>query len=76
MARPIKQEARAAVRVGTCGFRTNKQAYAELLKCVEIQHTFYQQPQVKTLEQWRGEMPDDFEFTLKAWQLRTKKEGQ
>jgi uncharacterized protein YecE (DUF72 family) len=26
---------------------------------------------VKTLERWREEMPADFEFTLKAWQLIT-----
>ena len=57
--------------MGTCGFRYPKYEYAELLKCVEIQHTFYQPPQVKTLEKWRSEMPEDFEFTLKAWQLIT-----
>jgi uncharacterized protein YecE (DUF72 family) len=49
----------------------NKYEYAEMLKCVEIQHTFYQPPQIKTLEKWRAEMSDDFEFTLKAWQLIT-----
>jgi uncharacterized protein YecE (DUF72 family) len=49
----------------------NKYEYAEVLKCVEVQHTFYQPPQVKTLEKWRSEMPADFEFTLKAWQLIT-----
>jgi len=59
------------VQIGTCGFRINKYEYAELLKCVEVQHTFYQAPQVKTLEKWRAEMADDFEFTLKAWQLIT-----
>lgn len=59
------------IRIGTCGFRSTKEAYAERLATVEIQHTFYQPPQVKTLERWRAEMPDDFEFTLKAWQLIT-----
>jgi len=49
----------------------NKHEYSDLLKCVEVQHTFYQPPQIKTLEKWRGEMPEDFEFTLKAWQLIT-----
>ena len=49
----------------------NKFEYAEMLKCVEIQHTFYQPPQIKTLEKWRAEMPEAFEFTLKAWQLIT-----
>ena len=59
------------VKIGTCGFRYNKNEYAESLDTVEIQHTFYQPPQVKTLEAWRAEMPPDFEFTLKAWQLIT-----
>lgn len=59
------------VNIGTCGFRMNKHEYADILKCVEIQHTFYQPPQIKTLEKWKAEMPADFEFTLKAWQLIT-----
>jgi uncharacterized protein YecE (DUF72 family) len=59
------------VRIGTCGFRKNKEIYAESLKTVEVQHTFYQPPQVKTLEAWRAAMPKDFEFTLKAWMLIT-----
>src|SRR6188472_4295205 len=58
-------------QVGTCGFRVTKYAYVDLLKCVEIQNTFYQPPMIKTLERWRQEVPDDFEFTLKAWQLIT-----
>src|SRR6478752_10066240 len=62
---------RMNVQIGTCGFRTNKYEYAEMLKCVEIQHTFYQPPQIKTLEKWRSEMSDNFEFTLMAWQLIT-----
>jgi uncharacterized protein YecE (DUF72 family) len=59
------------MRIGTSGFRTNKTAYAELLSCVEIQHTFYQPPQIKTLEKWRAEVPESFEFAVKAWQLIT-----
>ena len=59
------------IKIGTCGFRTNKTEYAEMLAAVEVQHTFYQPPQIKTLEKWRAEVPDDFEFTLKAWQLIT-----
>ena len=57
------------VEIGTCGFRYTKEEYVKLLSCVEIQHTFYQPPQIKTLERWREE--DDFEFTLKEWQLIT-----
>jgi Uncharacterized conserved protein len=59
------------LRIGTCGFRTNKSEYFDLLSTVEIQHTFYQPPQIKTLEAWRQAAPDRFEFTLKAWQLIT-----
>ena len=60
-----------AMKVGTCGFGVAKEAYAQAFSCVEIQHTFYQPPQIKTLERWRREMPANFEFTLKAWQLIT-----
>src|SRR5215213_8549238 len=59
------------IKIGTCGFRANKAEYAEMLKAVEVQHTFYQPPQIKTLEKWRAEVAPDFEFTLKAWQLIT-----
>lgn len=57
--------------IGTCGFRIPRVEYTQLLSCVEIQHTFYQPPQLVTLERWRQETPPEFEFTLKAWQLIT-----
>jgi uncharacterized protein YecE (DUF72 family) len=64
------------IQIGTCGFgRTKKPSYVEQLNCVEIQHTFYNPPQVKTLEKWRCEMPENFEFTLKAWQFITHEAG-
>lgn len=59
------------LQIGTCGFRSTKEEYARVLSCVEVQHTFYQPPMVKTLERWRVGMPDGFEFALKAWQLIT-----
>ena len=62
---------KSKIKIGTCGFRTNKVEYSQILSCVEIQQTFYQPPQIKTLERWRSEMPEEFEFTLKAWQLIT-----
>jgi len=58
-------------KIGTCGFGLAKGDYARSFSCVEIQQTFYQPPQLKTLARWRNEMPADFEFTLKAWQLIT-----
>lgn len=63
---------KSSVRIGTCGFgRAKRDEYVHLLPVVEIQHTFYQPPQIKTLEKWRAEAPSDFEFTIKAWQLIT-----
>jgi uncharacterized protein YecE (DUF72 family) len=59
------------INIGTCGFRGNKIEYSRLLSAVEIQQTFYQPPQIKTLARWRAEMPAGFEFSLKAWQLIT-----
>jgi uncharacterized protein YecE (DUF72 family) len=62
---------KSKINIGTCGFRGNKIEYSRLLSSVEIQQTFYQPPQIKTLERWRAEMPAGFEFALKAWQLIT-----
>lgn len=60
------------VKVGTCGFgRVKRPDYVKLFPVVEIQHTFYHPPEIKTLEKWRRELPDDFECTLKAWQMIT-----
>ena len=60
-----------SVNIGTSGFRISKVEYAQLLSCVEIQQTFYQPPQIATLERWRQDTPAKFEFALKAWQLIT-----
>jgi len=61
-----------STRIGTCGFgRTKRPDYFKLLNAVEIQHTFYEPPPIETLEKWRADAPDDFEFTLKAWQMIT-----
>ncbi len=60
------------VKVGTCGFgRAKRPEYVDLLPVVEIQHTFYDPPQIETLEKWRADVPVEFEFTLKAWQFIT-----
>ena len=72
--KPVSPDCRGMVgskKVGTCGFGLAKENYAKAFSCVEVQHTFYQPPQTGTLERWRREMPADFEFTLKAWQLIT-----
>lgn len=59
------------IKVGCCGFRSSRDSYFPLFPAVEIQHTFYQPPQIATLERWREESPGGFEFTIKAWQLIT-----
>lgn len=62
---------KAPIKIGCCGFRSSRESYYGLLSAVEVQHTFYQPPQLATLARWRKEAPADFEFTLKAWQLIT-----
>lgn len=59
------------IKIGTCGFRSTKEEYAKTFSTVEVQHTFYQPPQISTLERWRTLVPNDFEFAIKAWQLIT-----
>jgi len=56
------------IKVGCCGFAKGKKKYAEEFKLVEIQQTFYEPPLIATAQKWRQEVPEDFEFTLKAWQ--------
>lgn len=59
------------INIGCCGFRSSRESYYELLRAVEVQHTFYQPPLITTLAKWRAEAPPDFVFTIKAWQLIT-----
>jgi uncharacterized protein YecE (DUF72 family) len=59
------------VKTGCCGFRMAQREYVQTFPVVEVQQTFYQPPQICTLEKWRADAPPDFEFTLKAWQLIT-----
>lgn len=59
------------VLVGCCGFPQPLTPYAQTFSVVEVQQTFYQPPRLKTLEKWRAQVPAEFEFTLKAWQLIT-----
>jgi uncharacterized protein YecE (DUF72 family) len=61
----------AKIKIGTCGFGSTKEEYAKKFSVVEVQHTFYQPPQISTLERWRSVVPPDFEFAIKAWQLIT-----
>jgi len=62
---------KSIVHIGCSGFRSSRESYYEKLDSVEVQHTFYQPPQVTTLKRWREEAPRGFEFAVKAWQLIT-----
>lgn len=59
------------VRVGLCGFTIGAAEYARRYRVVEVQQTFYDPPRETFIARWRAQMPDAFEFTLKAWQLIT-----
>jgi len=56
------------VLIGCCGFPTSKERYFKTFKLVEVQQTFYKLLDVSLLEKWRREAPEDFEFTVKAFQ--------
>jgi uncharacterized protein YecE (DUF72 family) len=62
---------RGDLRVGCCGFPVSLQRYAGEFRVTEVQQTFYQPPRPRTLARWRALVDDEFEFTLKAWQLIT-----
>ena len=59
------------IKVGCCGFPKARKKYFEQFKLVEIQQTFYKPPPTETARRWRDEAPQDFEFSLKAWQVIT-----
>ena len=49
--------------------------YSRYFNTVEINSTFYRPCTPKTAEGWARRTPDDFEFTIKAWQQFTHKKG-
>ncbi len=59
------------IKVGCCGFPVSMKKYFENLKLVEVQKTFYDPPSLKTVKKWRENAPNDFEFSIKAWQVIT-----
>jgi uncharacterized protein YecE (DUF72 family) len=59
------------ILIGCCGFPLGRAGYFRRFNLVEVQQTFYQPPRVDTLRRWRAEAPEEFTFTLKAWQLIT-----
>jgi len=65
------KRARGALKVGLCGFTMSISEYFETFRVLEVQQTFYEPPQDRTLAKWRAQAGPSFEFTLKAWQLVT-----
>lgn len=59
------------IRVGCSGFQKAQRVYFENYNLVEIQQTFYKPPKPETAQRWRAEAPEDFVFTIKAWQVIT-----
>lgn len=59
------------VKVGCCGFPVSMKEYFKKFRVVEIQKTFYKPPKPETAEKWRVMAGDDFEFTVKAFQVIT-----
>ncbi|MCS7096052.1 MAG: DUF72 domain-containing protein [Candidatus Bathyarchaeota archaeon] len=56
------------IKVGCCGFPTSMKRYFENYGLVEINSTFYEYPKLETVERWRRNAPENFEFTVKAHQ--------
>ncbi|HUR92656.1 MAG TPA: DUF72 domain-containing protein [Gemmatimonadaceae bacterium] len=59
------------MKLGMCGFTIGAAAYMKQFPVVEVQQTFYDPPPLATVQKWRAQAPDDFEFTMKAWQVIT-----
>jgi uncharacterized protein YecE (DUF72 family) len=59
------------IKVGLCGWTISQREYFERFPVVEVQQTFYDPPDERTMLRWRESAPPGFEFTLKAWQLIT-----
>lgn len=54
------------MKVGCCGYPVSTRRYREVFRVVELNNTFYQYPRDSTVERWRREAPEAFEFTVKA----------
>jgi len=59
------------IKVGCCGYPVSRKKYYETFNVIEIQKTFCSLPSVELASKWFEESTNDFEFTIKAWQLIT-----
>ena len=56
------------LRIGCCGLRKSLREYSKVFDTIEIQSTFYNLPKAKTIEKWKAQVPEDFVFSIKAFQ--------
>ena len=56
------------IYIGCCGFAEGMKKYFQDFETIEIQKTFYQIPQEKTLLKWKNLAQKNFIFNLKAFQ--------
>ncbi|MBD3379565.1 MAG: DUF72 domain-containing protein [Candidatus Omnitrophica bacterium] len=63
------------LKIGCSGFPAGKEEYFNKFRIVELQDTFIELPGPAAAEKLRAEAPDDFEFTMKAWQVITHEAG-
>lgn len=68
--------------VGTGGWayfkvpgRSSLRAYSEVFNFVEANSTFYEYPDVRTVERWRRTVPEDFTFAVRCHQDLTHRIG-
>jgi uncharacterized protein YecE (DUF72 family) len=50
-------------------------AYSEVFNFVEVNHTFYEYPDTRRVEQWRRTVPEDFTFAVRCHQDLTHRIG-
>ena len=50
-------------------------AYSEIFNFVEVNYTFYEYPDSRTVEQWRRTVPNDFTFAVRCHQDLTHRIG-
>ncbi len=68
--------------VGTGGWayfdapgRSHLKAYSEVFNFVEVNSTFYEYPDARTVERWRRTVPEDFVFSVRCHQDLTHRIG-
>lgn len=56
------------IYIGCCGFPIPQNKYMKEFNVVELQSTFYRIPRLSTAKKWKESSPENFVFTVKAFQ--------